>query len=97
MDNQIYNYLKSLKYSDNEICLLLSIAPTLEEVSAEEAANNIEAVMHFGYPVEDITFLISQNPAFLCRNFKDLVEDLQKIKNEFGDVEEALKYDPNLI
>ena len=97
MDNQIYNFLKMLKFSDNEIYLLLDIAPTLAEISAEEAAKNIDAVVYFGYPADDLTYLISQNPAFLCRNFNDLMEDLQKIKNEFNDIEEALKQNPNLI
>ena len=97
MDSQIYEFLKTLKFNDNEIYLLLDIAPTLAEISAEEAAKNIEAVACFGYPADDITYLISQNPAFLCRNFNDLVEDLQKIKTEFGDIEEALKNNPNLI
>ena len=97
MDNRIYEYLKMLKFSDDEISVLMEIAPVLEETSAEDAAKNIDAIEHFGYPVDDITFLISQNPAFLTRNFNDLVEDLQKIQQVYGEIEEPLKNNPHLI
>lgn len=97
MDYQIYDFLKMLKFNDGEISLLLDITPTLAEISADEAAKNIDAVVYFGYPADDLTYLISQNPTFLCRNFNDLMEDLQKVKNEYGDIEEALKNNPNLI
>ncbi len=97
MDNRIYDFLKMLKFNDDEIATLIDITPVLEETSAEDAAKNIDALANFGYPIEDITFIISQNPAFLTRNFNDLVEDLQKIQNTYGDVEEALKYNPHLI
>lgn len=97
MDNTIYEYLKILKFNDDEIATLLEIAPVLEETSAEDAAKNIDAIEHFGYPIDDITYLISQNPAFLTRNFNDLVEDLQKIQSVYRDIEEALKNNPHLI
>ena len=97
MDNRIYEYLRMLKFNDNEITLLIEICPTLLETSAEEASKNIDALVYFGYPVEDITYIISQNPAVLTRNFNDLMEDLQKIQQDFGDIEEALKNNPNLI
>lgn len=97
MDNTIYEYLKILKFNDDEIATLLEIAPVLEETSAEDAAKNIDAIEHFGYPIDDITYLISQNPVFLTRNFNDLVEDLQKIQSVYGDIEEALKNNPHLI
>ncbi len=97
MDNRIYDFLKMLKFNDNEILTLLEIAPVLAETSAEDAAKNIDTLEYFGYPTDDITFIISQNPAFLTRNFNDLAEDLQKIKNTYGDIEEVLKNNPHLI
>ena len=97
MDSRIYDFLKILKFNDDEIATLIDIAPVLEETSAEDAAKNIDVLEHFSYPIDDITYLISQNPAFLTRNFNDLVDDLQKIQKIYGDVEEALKQNPNLI
>lgn len=97
MDNRIYEYLRMLKFNDNEIALLIEICPTLLETPAEDASKNIDALVYFGYPVEDITFLISQNPAVLIRNFNDFVQDLQKIKEDYGNIEEILKNNPNII
>lgn len=97
MDNRIFDFLKMLKFNNDEISTLIEIAPVLEETSAEAAAKNIDAIAYYGYPIEDITYLISQNPSFLTRNFNDLVEDLQKIQQAYGDVEEALKINPHLI
>ena len=97
MDNRIYEYLRMLKFNDNEIALLIEICPTLLETPAEDASKNIDALVYFGYPVEDITFLISQNPAVLIRNFNDFVQDLQKIKENYGNIEEILKNNPNII
>ena len=97
MDNRIFDFLKMLKFNNDEISTLIEIAPVLEETTAEEASKNIDAIAYYGYPIEDITYLISQNPSFLTRNFNDLVEDLQKIQQTYGDIEEALKNNPNLI
>lgn len=97
MDKIIYDFLKELKFDDGEIETLVSIAPTLEELSVAEAEENMNAVISFGYPVSDITYLISQNPGFLCRNITDLVNNLKAITLQYSDVEEALKNDPYLI
>ena len=97
MDNIIYDFFKELKFDDSEIATLISIAPTLEELSVAEAEENMNAVISFGYPVSDITYLISQNPSFLCRNITDLISDLKAIVLQYGDIEEALKSDPYLI
>ena len=97
MNNIIYDFFKELKFDDAEIATLVSIAPTLEELSVAEVEENMNAVVSFGYPVSDITYLISQNPGFLCRNITDLVNDLKAITLQYGDVEEALKNNPYLI
>ena len=97
MNNNIEKFFKDLNYSDVEIKGLVSICPMLEELDEELMVANLSAVTSFGYPAEDISFLISTNPAFLCRNTEDLVHDLEKILNSTGDVEAALKDDPNLI
>ena len=97
MDNSIYNFLKELKFDDGEIQTLLSVAPVLEEVSAEQAIQNMSLVVEAGYPADDIGYLVSQNPNFLCRNSKDLASDLIKVAQNNEDVEDALKNDPFLI
>ncbi len=96
MEKFVYEFLKELKFDDGEIATLVSINPVLEELSVKEVEENLNAVISFGYPVEDITYLISQNPGFLSRNITDLVLDLKYIALQ-GDVEELLKNDPFLI
>ena len=54
------------------------------------------AVVSAGYPVDEIGHLISQNPAFLCRNTAELQQNLTKIA-ENGDLTEQLNNDPYLI
>lgn len=97
MDNSIYEFLKELKFDNGEIETLLSVAPVLEEISAEHAIQNMSLVVEAGFPADDIGFLVSQNPNFLCRNSKDLAEDLINLAKQFEDVEDALKNDPHLI
>ena len=96
MNKNIYEFLKELKYDDAEISTLIDIAPVLEEIPFEKAFANMSLVVSAGYPADDISYLISQNPAFLCRNTLELQQNLQEIaKNE--NIEELLKTDPYLI
>lgn len=97
MDKNLKNFLKNLKFNDGEIKNLVFICPMLEELDCELAASNVSAVTSFGYPIDEITFLVSTNPAFLCRNTNDLISDLNGILKDYGDIELALKNEPNLI
>ena len=97
MDNRIKQFLKDLKFNDDEINSLVDICPMLEELDFELASANIAAVAEFGYPADDIGFIIAANPAFLCRTTVDLVDDLGRIAHQYGDVETALKNNPDLI
>ncbi len=97
MDKLIYEFFKELKFSDGEIKTLISISPTIEEASASELISNMNAVVEAGYPADDIGYLISTNPSFLSRNTEDLKSDLANIILEYGDLEQALKNDPDLI
>ena len=97
MDKQIYEFLKELKFDDAEIQTLLSIAPVLEETSIEQALQNMTIVVQAGFPADDIGYLVSQNPNFLCRNTPDLANDIIKISQTVKDFEEALRNNPHLI
>ena len=96
MNQNIYNFLKELKFDDGEIETLLRAVPVLEETSFEKAFSNMTAVVSAGYPVDEIGHLISQNPAFLCRNTAELQQNLTKIA-ENGDIADQLNNDPYLI
>lgn len=96
MNKNIYEFLKELKFDDGEIETLLNAAPVLGEVSFEQALSNMTAIVSMGYPADDISYLISQNPAFLCRNTHELQQDLAEIAKN-GDIEKQLKNDPYLI
>ena len=96
MNKNIYEFLKELKFDDGEIETLISAAPVLEELSFEQALANMTAVVSAGYPADDISYIISLNPAFLCRNTTELQQNLTKIA-ENGDIEQQLKTDPYLI
>lgn len=94
MDKKLYNYLISLDFDDDDISELVSQVPGLEIISFERAIKNINAVVDKGYPKEDIDFLISANPGFLCND----VNYLNQILDSLGeDIEEKLKEDPFLI
>ena len=96
MNKDIYNFFKELKFDDGEIETLLNIAPVLEETPFQKAFSNMSAVVSAGYPADEIGYLISQNPAFLCRNTQELQQDLAKIA-ENGNLQEQLNNDPYLI
>ena len=97
MNKDIKNMLQEMKFNQAEIDNLVSICPMLSELDFELATNNLSAVVSFGYPADDLTYLVSVNPDFLCRNTSDLLIDLNYIATYFPDVETALKNDPNLI
>ena len=54
------------------------------------------AIVSMGFPADDICYIISQNPAFLCRNTQELQQNLINIAKN-GDLEDQLKNDPFLI
>ena len=97
MDKSLYEFFKELKFDDGEIEILISTSPTLDEIDISQAIANMSLVVEAGYPAEDIGYLISQNPGFLCRNTQDLAFDLLKLKQSSDDVEDALKNNPHII
>ena len=97
MNTEIKEFLKTLKFNDGEIEILTRIAPVLSETPAAIAAENIDIIINAGYPLDDITYLISQNPNFLCRNSSELKNDIINIIQSCEDFETALKENPYLI
>lgn len=97
MNKNLHSLLIDMKFSQPEIETLVSTCPMLDEVDFELVEANLSAVTNFGYPADDLTFLVAVNPNFLCRTTGDLVTDLEYISEFFPDVETALKNDPNLI
>ena len=94
MDKELYQYLLSLNFEDDDIKFLCAICPGLEIISAERAFENIAIVISYGYPEEDIDGLISANPSFLLNVPEHLNEALAKLGE---DIEEKLKNNPDLI
>lgn len=97
MDKLLYNFFKELKFDDGEIETLVEQSPVLEELSVDEASENLNILISFGYPVDDLTYIIAMNPGFLCRNSEELKNDLKKLASEYDDIEQVLKNDPFLI
>lgn len=97
MDKLLYNFFKELKFDDGEIETLIEQSPVLEELSVDEASENLNILISFGYPAGDLAYLISMNPGFLCRNSEDLKTDLQKLSSEYDDIEQTLNNNPFLI
>lgn len=94
MDKNLYKYLLSLDFTDDDINTLIETVPGLEIISFERAIKNIKIVSGMGYPEEDIDFLISANPGFLCNDPEQLMHVLMQLGD---DIEEKLKADPFLI
>ena len=96
MNKDIYYFFQELLFDDGEIETLLRACPVLEETPFQKAFSNMTAVVSAGYPADEIGYLISQNPAFLCRNTQELQQNLQEIAKN-GDIEQQLNTNPFLI
>ncbi len=94
MDEKLYDFLRDLDFTEEDISELCSFTPGLEIISFERAEKNIKAVVSSGFPKEDIDGLIFSNPGFLC-NDPDYLKE--KLKTLGKNVEEALKNDPMQI
>lgn len=97
MEKLFKDFLIELKFDEGEIKDLVSLCPMLEDLELSDALVNLNLVVEYGYPADEISYLISVNPSFLCRNSQDLRDDLISLANSITDIEEALKNDPFLI
>lgn len=97
MKKSLNNLLNNLNFSNDEIENLVSIAPVLDTISIECATTNLNLLVAYNYPADDLSYLIAMNPGFLCRDAIELRNDLEQISIDYDNVEEALKNDPFLI
>jgi len=97
MEKQLIDLLKKYNFNMNEILDLTNKDPVLEYTSYDDAKNNLMLIVSFGYPEDDLGFLISMNTQILSRNFNDLEKDLKELALKNNDIEEILKNNPFLI
>lgn len=97
MNKSLNNLLHNLNFSSGEIENLVSIAPVLDTISIENVTTNLNLLVAYNYPADDLTYLIAINPGFLCRNSNELKQDLEQLSIDYNNIEEALKNDPFLI
>lgn len=86
-------YLRSIGLASDEAEAVLESVPAILDTEDEIIMSNIELVISYGYPREDIATLIAINPSFLILSGDSLRASLETL----GDVEEDLKKDPFLI
>ncbi len=97
MNRNIINFIKKYDISILEINDIVNIAPMMDVLSYDEFMENVSLFTKYGYPEEDLDVLLLANPNLFVGSPKDLEEDLLKLKNEYGDIEEILKQDPYII
>lgn len=94
MKKELYDFLISLNYEDEDIKQLEKQSPALGTLSLESAIDAINLVIEAGFPKCDIDILITLNPAFLTRDLNYLYEELYMLGD---DIETKLKDNPYLI
>ena len=97
MNKKIYDTLKDYEISELEIKDILNLSPMMDVITYEEFIENCYVLVRNGYPQSDLDVLIMSNPKLFVGSPKDLEEDLIKLKKEYGDIEEILKDNPNII
>ena len=94
MEQRLYNFFRCHGFGDNDVQFLCASYPGLDEISSEDALQNINLVVQAGYPEEDIGTLIALNPNFLFYDYKQLAKTLFTLGD---DIEETLKNEPFLL
>ena len=94
MDKNLHLFLNSLDLDDENINVLVDICPGLDTVDEERALVCAKVLIDAGFPECDLDSLICVNPGVLLYDPKDLKEKLSAIQ---GNIEDALKTNPNLI
>lgn len=97
MDSKIIEFIKNYKISDLEINNMINIAPMLKYATYNEFINNCKLLIEYGYPQEDLDLLMLANPKIFARSYKDLMDDLKELSQEYDDIEEILKENPTII
>lgn len=97
MDEKIIKFIKKYDISDLEIGDIINIAPMLEVTTYNEFISNCKLLVEYGYPREELDFLLLANPNIFARSNKDLKEDLINLSVKYEDIEEILKQNPTII
>jgi len=94
MERAIYNFLHKIGLDDEDIKFIMSSYPELDTYPSSKILGNAKLVVDYGYPIEDLEFLVLINPGFLISNTETLEEILISLGSE---VANALKTDPFII
>ncbi|MCQ2382456.1 MAG: hypothetical protein MJ060_01255 [Clostridia bacterium] len=94
MEPKLFSFLRTHGFADGDVQFLCASCPDLDEISSEDALQNINLVVQAGYPEEDIGTLIALNPNFLFYDYKQLAKTLSTLGD---DIEETLKNEPFLL
>lgn len=97
MNKQIINFIKKYNISDLEIGDIVNISPMMEVITYEEFMENVSILTKYGYPEEDLDFLLLANPYLFSGSPIDLEAALLKLKNRDENIEEILKKNPTII
>lgn len=94
MDEQINKILLALDMSQEEIDNCYTFCPGLDIVDPDKVVENINLLIHHGYPQDDVGILLSVNPGIMMYEPSDLDKKLSSLG---PDIEEVLKNDPFAI
>ena len=94
MGKKVLNYFKDLGLTPDDVKLILESAPEILDMTDDEIIKNIELVIDYGYPRNDIGTLVQVNPSFIISSY-ELLDDLLRAIGD--DLEEKLKDNPFLI
>lgn len=94
MENRVENFLHQIGLDNEDIAFIVSSYPEIETSPASKILVNSKLVVDYGYPIQDLEFLVLINPGFLVSN----TETLEEILISLGaDVANRLKNDPFII
>ena len=94
MKKAVYNFLIKTGLDNDDINFICSSYPEFNSVEYKKVIENAKIVVDYGFPVEELDYLILVNPGFLLSN----TDVLEQILIELGDnIAEKLKNNPLLI
>ena len=94
LEKAVKSFFKKIGLDDEDVNFITTSYPELDTYSSSKILGNAKLVVDYGYPLEDLEFLILINPGFLISNTETLKEILISLG---ADVADALKADPFII
>jgi len=94
MESALFQFLVRVGLNDDDIDFICNSFPELDNIDSEDAIENARLVVDYGFPIDELEWLILINPSFLINSPMLLEEILQKLGNN---VESELKKNPFII